>query len=356
MIINKLVNGNVKNNELEKIKINYDVIDYVEYDIPIPEKPTSGLVLLVGSSGSGKSTILKNWFNLVDIKMNNNISTIENFSTLKKGEELLKAFGLRSIPTWFRPPNTLSNGEFHRFYCAKCIDTGIEYIDEFTSVVDRDTAVSLSNSVRKWFKGGLLVIASCHRDIEEWLLPDVIYDTDRQCFVEKRFLRRPKVELRIVSSTIKDWILFKKHHYLTGDVSNSCHFYTAYIGQKAVGFLAIMHRTNRDIKSYWGESRLVVLPEFQGLGIGVVLSEGIAEEYISRGLRYFSKTSHPVLGEYRNKSPKWRATSTNGIKRLSYLKKDGTARMQKGFGKSEKTILRDALRTCFSHEYIGDKS
>lgn len=338
---------------IEDIKINYDLIDYRESPIKIPTKPESGLVLLVGSSGSGKSTILKSWFNIKEVEINNNLCTLENFSSLDKGQELLKAFGLRSIPTWFRPPKTLSNGEYHRFYCAKCIDIGIEYIDEFTSVVDRDTAKSLSNSLRKWFKGGLLVIASCHRDIEEWLLPDIIYDTDRESFQQRRFLRRPTVELIILPSSIKDWVIFKKHHYLTGDVSNSCHFYTAYIKNKAVGFLAVMHRTGRDIKSYWGESRLVVLPEFQGLGVGVALSEGIAEEYIKRGLRYFSKTSHPVLGAYRNKSPKWRPTSTNGKKRTSYLKKDGTARIQTGFGKTEYTILRDAMRTCYSHEYIG---
>ena len=39
----------------------YDLLE-VNETINIPELPNKGLVLLVGSSGSGKSTILKNWF------------------------------------------------------------------------------------------------------------------------------------------------------------------------------------------------------------------------------------------------------------------------------------------------------
>ena len=133
----------------------------------------------------------------------------------------------------------------------------------------------------------------------------------------------------------------------------SCHFYTAYINAQPVAFIAIIHRCGRDIRSYWGESRLVVLPEFQGLGIGFAVSELIAMEYTSRGLRYFSKTAHPALGVKRNNSVKWRATSTNMQKRRSYLTKDGKARKQKSFGKTEEAIYRDAKRVCFSHEYIG---
>jgi ABC-type ATPase with predicted acetyltransferase domain len=84
---------------------------------------------------------------------------------------LLLACGLRSIPTWFRPPATLSNGEYHRFEMAISLDQGLTTVDEFTSVVDRDTAKSLALSIRKFYdrQGSTnpLYIASCHRDIVE---------------------------------------------------------------------------------------------------------------------------------------------------------------------------------------------
>lgn len=337
---------------IEELKNQYDVSNYIETKIPIPNKPDTGLVFIKGSSGSGKTTILRAWGHNKSIEFDNTKTVIENFSSPEAGDKLLRAFGLRSIPTWFRPASTLSNGEYHRALCALCVDSGVVFIDEFTSTVDRNTAKSLAVSLRKFTKNRLLVVASCHDDIEEWLCPDTVYDADKQEWENRRYLRRPSIRIDIVPSTVKDWVYFKKHHYLSDDVSRSCHFYTAYIGNRPVAFLAIIHRTCRDIRSYWGESRLVVIPEFQGLGIGIALSEAIADEYKKRGLRYFAKTSHPSLGEYRNSSSKWRATSTNMVKRTSYLK-DGKARLQRGFGKTEESIYRDAKRICYSHEYIG---
>ena len=41
------------------------------------------------------------------------------------------------------------------------------------------------------------------------------------------------------------------------------------------------------------ESRLVVLPEFQGLGLGPATSDAVAERYVRSGRRYLSKTAHP---------------------------------------------------------------
>jgi ribosomal protein S18 acetylase RimI-like enzyme len=98
----------------------------------------------------------------------------------------------------------------------------------------------------------------------------------------------------------------------------------------------------------------VILPEFQGMGIGTRFSDAIAEIYVSRGLRYFSKTAHPSFGEHREKSDLWRPTSMNKKSRVgSYLNKDGTARKMSGYGGT--TTVRDAYRVCYSHEYIGKK-
>jgi len=348
-------------NYLDEIRARYDIKDYVEPEITIPTLPTEGIVLIVGTSGSGKTTILRTVDDLQPLAIDNAKSVIENFSTPERGEELLLACGLRTIPAWFRPPNTLSNGEYHRFEIALGLDQGHNVIDEFTSVVDRDTAKSLAVSMRKYCdeNPGVIYIATCHRDIVDWLDPEWVYDTDMQELSARRSLLRLGRQQLAITLTIRStgpemWRYFSKYHYLDTRMSLSGHYYVGLIGDKPVAFHAVLHSTNRDIHSYWRGHRTVVLPEFQGMGIGTAFSDAIAEFYVSQGFRYFSKTAHPSFGEHREKSPLWRPTSTNKKSRLgSYLLKDGTARAMPGYGGT--TTARDAGRICYSHEYIGKK-
>jgi energy-coupling factor transporter ATP-binding protein EcfA2 len=350
---------------LEEIKRKYDITDHKEAKVAIPDLPLDGIVLIVGTSGSGKSTILRSLGDLRQPVIDNSRTTIENFSTPERGEELLLACGLRSIPTWFRSPNTLSNGEFHRFEMALGLDQGLTTVDEFTSVVDRDTAKSLALSIRKYYDQRdttePLYIASCHRDIIDWLDPEWVYDTDLQVLDNRRspfrMGSRPKLALTIKGTSPETWRYFSKYHYLDTGMSRSVHCYVLLLGDKPIGFHAAIHSTNRDIHSYWRGHRTVILPEFQGMGIGTAFSDAIAEMYVSRGMRYFSKTAHPSFGEHREKSPLWRPTSTNRQSRKgSYLNKDGTVRKMPGYGGNAKIALRDAGRVCYSHEYIGKKS
>jgi ABC-type ATPase involved in cell division/GNAT superfamily N-acetyltransferase len=347
---------------LDEIKSRYDIKDYVEAPVSIPDLPPDGIVLIVGTSGSGKTTILRTVDDAKPVQIDNAKTVIENFSSAERGEELLLACGLRTIPAWFRLPNTLSNGEFHRFEIAVGLDQGHCIIDEFTSVVDRDTAKSLALSVRKYFdrNPGRLYIASCHRDIIDWLDPDWVYDTDLQKLDNRRSLlrlgTRPELSLTIRSTGPDYWRYFSKYHYLDTRMSRSVHCYVLLLGDKPIGFHAAIHSTNRDIHSYWRGHRTVILPEFQGMGIGTAFSDAVAEIYVSRGLRYFSKTAHPSFGEHREKSSLWRATSTNRKSRKgSYLLKDGSIRAMPGYGGNAQIALRDADRVCYSHEYIGAK-
>jgi GNAT superfamily N-acetyltransferase len=350
------------NDYLESIQRRYDIQDYKESKVTIPQLPDAGLVLIVGTSGSGKSTILRSLGEHKTPTVHPDTNVIVNFSTPERGEELLLACGLRTIPTWFRPANTLSNGEYHRFEMAVSLDQDITTIDEFTSVVDRDTAKSLALSIRKFYdrRGTTdpLYIASCHRDIIEWLDPDWVYDTDLQKLDNRRspfrMGSRPELTLTIRSTTPDYWRYFSKYHYLDTSMSRSVHCYVLLLGDKPIGFHAAIHSTNRDIHSYWRGHRTVILPEFQGMGIGTTFSDAIAQIYVDKGLRYFSKTAHPSFGEHRERSSLWRATSTNRKSRKgSYLLKDGTIRAMPGYGGNAQIALRDADRVCYSHEYIG---
>ena len=97
------------------------------------------------------------------------------------------------------------------------------------------------------------------------------------------------------------------------------------------------------IKKAWREHRTVMLPDFQGLGIGVRMSDAVAQIHLDEGKRYYSKTAHPRMGEYRNKSSLWRATSMNG----SFQSED-MMNSKSGFNRT----LR-INKVCFSHEFVG---
>lgn len=332
----------------------YDLID-IDETFPIPELPEKGLILLCGSSGSGKSTILKHYFNLTEVFFDNRPIYL-NFSSEAKAEELLISCGLRTIPTWKRPFNTLSNGEQHRAKCAKVLDCGLGYIDEFTSVVDRNTAKALSYAMQKYFKKSdisRLVIASCHTDIIEWLNPDYTYNTDTKRWVESNLprgcLRRPSINLTIRSEKKGEdlWEIFRKYHYLSASYNKAANAFAAEIEGKIVGMTAILRYPSGTVKGAWREHRTVVLPEFQGLGIGTALSETVAQVVVNNRGRFFSKTSHPAFGEHRNSSPKWRPTSKNQKKRNDYNSDRVT--------KESKHKKSHAGRLCYSHEYIGIK-
>jgi GNAT superfamily N-acetyltransferase len=220
----------------------------------------------------------------------------------------------------------------------------------------------LAFSIRKYYDqrgtADPLYIASCHRDIIDWLDPDWVYDTDLQKLDNRRSLlrlgTRPELSLTIRSTGPHYWQYFKRFHYLDTAISKSAHYYMLLLGNKPIGFHAAIHSTNRDIHSYWRGHRTVILPEFQGMGIGTAFSDAVAQIYVDRGFRYFSKTAHPSFGEHREKSPLWRPTSTNRKSRLaSYLLKDGSIRKMPGYGGNAKIALRDAGRICYSHEYIG---
>lgn len=337
----------------ESIFDKYDLLD-VDEKFPIPELPESGLILVVGTSGSGKSTILSNWFNTAPRVIKDG-SIIDQFSSHEQGERLLIASGLRTIPAWRRSASELSNGERHRFEIALALDCGDEFIDEFSSVVDRDTAKSLSFSIQRHFKDSKmlrLVIATCHRDVEEWLDPDYVYDTDQQQWKEsslfpRGLLRRPKIKVNIRAVEAKDfWPVFKKYHYLSGKLNASAQAFCAFMGEKPIAFCAILRFPNGNFKNAWREHRTVVLAEFQGLGLGKAISETIGDLILESGGRFFSKTSHPAFVHFRNKSDKWKATTKNGKSRADYL-------ITKTKTKEDGHKDNHSHRLCGSHEYIG---
>lgn len=317
------------------------------FKVPTFEIPANfSLGVIYGPSGSGKSTLLKELGSEETFTWDINKAIASQVDP-----DLLMRLGLSSIPSLCRPYHVLSTGEKHRANIARALREGC-VIDEFTSVCNRDLAQSISAGVRKAIDHGgykNIVIATCHEDVINWLEPDWVANTLTRRLVEGRSERRPS-HFRVLPCSVKTWSIFSDHHYLTGKINKGAHCWLVVNENNTVcGFASAVALPSRDLRNAWREHRTVILPDFQGMGLGSRLSNAVAKMYYDRGCRYFSKTAHPKLGEHRERSDLWKPTSKNRIRRLDYL-------LREGEDKKYKARATHAHRSCYSHEYIGDGS
>ncbi len=301
--------------------------------------------LIVGASGSGKSTLLNEFGEEECVIWNKDEAIISHFSTSEEAVDKLSAVGLNSIPSWVKPYHVLSTGEKFRVDLARRLKNGA-VIDEFTSVVDRNVAKSCATALSKYIKrqeGVQIILATCHEDIVEWLEPCWIFNANEGILYDGRSLRRPTIELEIYEGKRSMWELFKNHHYLSGSLSPSARCFVAVWNNEIVAFSATIAMPNGNLKNAWRGHRLVVLPDYQGMGIGTRLSDTVAQIHIGEGKRFFSRTAHYRLGTYRDNNPKWKKTS-----KYKKLRTDVDNKKQ-----DYNNMFFDTTRVCFSHEYVG---
>jgi len=159
-----------------------DFAGIIETEIPDFTLPTEeyNIGLIVGSSGSGKSTILQS-NETAQSEWDRDRAIVSHFNDPDEAIEKLHACGIASIPTLCKPYHVLSNGEKYRADFARKLHDGVK-LDEFTSEVNRETAKSLCVSVSKYIRRkGIknITLASCHSDIISWLQPDWVFDCDK---------------------------------------------------------------------------------------------------------------------------------------------------------------------------------
>ena len=336
----------IQNKEETEVEVSFNLGEAKNFDWNIG--------VIYGSSGSGKTTILKRMGELSKSSFDYEKPLISNFDWLepKDATLLLTSMGLSSVPTWLRPFHLLSNGEQYRaelaYKVGKAKDNEVVLVDEYTSVVDRDVAKAMSFALQKYIRktNKKIILASCHYDIMEWLMPDWTCSPQKGGVLERcdyRWQGRPQIELQVSRVEYDTWNFFKKHHYLTEDCAKSCKFFLFSWNGKPIGINAVIPQPSGHFKNGVRESRIVVLPDYQGLGLGTTISNFTAAIYKDSEYRYFTKTVHPAIGGYRNNNKDiWRGTSKNG--------KSPKAQNAMG-GMSGWNVL---VRTSYCHEYIGD--
>lgn len=103
--------------------------------------------------------------------------------------------------------------------------------------------------------------------------------------------------------------MFRQHHYLNGKLGAGVRCYTAVYQDKPIAFIAVAHIKMKS--NYFRVSRLVVLPDYQGIGVGKRLLNFIAELYTSQTkMPFYILTSNPqiIRGITQGTAQNWKVT------------------------------------------------
>ena len=317
--------------------------------------------LIVGASGTGKTTIARELFpdayvEKFEYKAASLLDDMPKECSMSEITKTLTSVGFASVTSWLKPYDVLSNGEKMRCDLARAIlsPEHLFVFDEFTSVVDRNVAkigsFAMQKAIRKTDKQFIAV--TCHYDVEDWLLPDWVFDTNSMTFRSNEGLKknRPECKLDIYETKQKDyyWRIFRKYHYLSHSHNNAARVFVATLNGELCAFTSILSFPHPHISNAYRLHRTVVLPDYQGLGIGATLTTYVAQLYKDNGKRVITTTSNPARIAGLKCSKKWIAThvgrnSTNSA----------TGKMQ---NKKTRKTFTSCARITASFEYIGNKN
>jgi GNAT superfamily N-acetyltransferase len=95
--------------------------------------------------------------------------------------------------------------------------------------------------------------------------------------------------------------MFRYYHYLNGSLPSTARCYCAVYQDRPIAFIAVVHIRMK--AKYYRVTRLVVLPDYQGIGVGKRLLNFIAHLYTSQTkIPFYILTSNPqiIRGNMRN--------------------------------------------------------
>jgi len=296
----------------------------LQADLPLDDFDWS-IGVIVGPSGSGKTSLGRaiwgprsvwhpKWPKDAPI-----IDAIAPAGDFNAATAALAAVGLGSVPAWLRPFPVLSNGEQFRAGLARLVAEAPAraVVDEFTSVIDRQIAkIGALAFGKAWRRTtGRVVLLSCHYDVLDWLQPDWIFDTATGAFERAdrgSVRRRPTIDVDIWETNWRHWPAFEPHHYLKLPRMIGSTNYVATVDGQLVAHVCFSTRPGLvEARA----CRLVVMPEWQGAGVGLRFLNAMCERWrlgqnrYALPLRTLFHTSHPGLASALRRDRRWTQVS-----------------------------------------------
>lgn len=274
------------------------IVERFEGEIPI-EGIDWNIGVIFGASGTGKTTIAKEVFPEAYTEPFTYgdgpiVDEVSDSHSYKEVTGMLTSVGFSSPPSWMKPYAVLSQGEKMRVDLARALlaDKPVTLFDEFTSVVDRDVGKVCSMAIEKAVRrsGKQFIAVTCHEDIIPWLKPDWVYDTNSMTYTF-RGAKDVRPEIRIKLYELPNarrqelWDVFRRYHYLSESISFSVKVFVGVYNGSPISFCAVQKFPHPTAKNIMRVSRLVVLPDYQGIGVGTRTLNAVAQVYAKKGYR-----------------------------------------------------------------------
>ncbi len=133
--------------------------------------------------------------------------------------------------------------------------------------------------------------------------------------IQSKKFKKEKIKIIVREGEKHLWNRFKDHHYMDHTLPPSCVYYTFYWvrgnEEILIGCCGVLFQIAKFIKAR-RFTRVVVLPEYQGLGFGSTIINTIGRYYKDQGIeKMYITTFHPRLGEFLEQSDKWEASHNN---------------------------------------------
>ena len=204
----------------------------VYYNVELRIGPAD-IVYITGDSGSGKSVLLRTMeedlgdeaININSIEVEPDKPIIETVGkTFDDALTLLSRVGLNDAYLFIRRYSELSDGQKYRYKLAKLIESNKQWwiMDEFCSILDRDTAKIVAFNVQKMARTQrkAVVAATTHRDLLDDLKPSVhihksFGDKIEVDYYPNRLNTECSLvrEMRIEEGTYRDYMQLSMFHY-----------------------------------------------------------------------------------------------------------------------------------------------
>lgn len=294
----------------------------VEFDVECPEPWEDWRVFAItGASGTGKSSVGAKYAEALGATVFkpvwNDRAIVDEGNwpegtTVEAIKDALVSVGFSSPPAWLRPHKVLSNGEQFRANLARAliIPDEVIVIDEFTSLVDRVVARTCAIAVRRaidnlWEAGKKkrLVPISCHNDYLDAIKAECVLDMDTQTLARGCLRRGVEIDVEIFPVHTRAWALFAPHHYLDRSLHKGAKCFVATVEGRPAAICCVLHAMG--FSGRFRITRVVTLPDYQGIGIGSRLMDAVAERYVLEGKSISIVASHPAVLRHCSRSSQW---------------------------------------------------